>query len=80
MTIGESDYRGIGLGQQIVAFLIKQAETLGAKRVELGVFEFNDPARGLYKKCGFERIGQLSQFTYHDNRWWDDIRMEYNLQ
>jgi RimJ/RimL family protein N-acetyltransferase len=45
-------------------------------RIELGVFEFNTVAIGLYKKMGYNEIGRIEDFTYWNGKMWQDIRME----
>ncbi len=49
-------YRGKGVGEFILKFLIEQALSLGIKVVELetGTTDYFRPARRLYKRFGFE--------------------------
>jgi len=51
----------------------------GLKRIELGVFEFNENARRLYQKLGYKEIGRIPDFTYWNGKMWPDIRMEKEL-
>ena len=48
----------------------------GCKRIELGVFEFNEPAKKLYQKMGYAEIGRIPNFTFWQGKMWTDIRME----
>ena len=80
ITIGEADTRGRGIGYKAIRFLEQQISTEGLKRIELGVFEFNKPARALYRKLGYQEIGRIDAFTYWDGRMWQDIRMEKYLR
>jgi len=48
---------GAGLGGQLFRIGLEQARALGFEQIELGVFEPNERAIALYKKCGFEVWG-----------------------
>ncbi len=76
ITIGEAHGRGKGIGRQSLHYLEKQIRLHGCTRIELGVFEFNGPARTLYQKMGYQEIGRIAEFTYWQDRMWQDIRME----
>ncbi|WP_110515528.1 GNAT family N-acetyltransferase [Herpetosiphon llansteffanensis] len=76
ITIGESQARGKGIGNQALDYLEQQIAAQGLKRIELGVFEFNQPAFALYTKRGYREIGRINEFTYWQERMWADIRME----
>ncbi len=76
ITIGEHQARGQGIGNQALAYLEQQIATQGLRRIELGVFEFNQPAFALYAKRGYHEIGRITDFTYWQGRMWADIRME----
>ena len=47
----------------------------GARRFEIGVFEFHTKALTLYKKLGYKEFKRISSFTFFNGRMWDDIRM-----
>ncbi|MFD1021000.1 GNAT family N-acetyltransferase [Thalassobacillus hwangdonensis] len=76
ITIGESDGRGKGIGYKAITFLEKEICEQGLKRIELGVFAFNEQAYRLYERMGYEEIGRIKEFTYWDGKMWEDIRME----
>ena len=76
ITIGESVARGKGIGFSAMQFLEEEIQQQGLKRMELGVFEFNDAAIKLYKKLGFQEIARIDNFTYWQGKMWQDIRME----
>ena len=61
-------------------YLEAQVRDQGLKRIELGVFEFNSPAIGLYKKMGYKEIGRIKDFTFYQGEMWADIRMEKYLR
>lgn len=79
IIIGESEARGQGIGKRALTYLEHQVEAHGLARIELGVFEFNEQAIGLYRKLGYQEIGRLDAFTYWQGRMWQDIRMEKYL-
>ena len=76
IIIGEESARGKGIGQQALQYLEEEIRKQGLKRIELGVFEFNTSAIKLYQKAGYQEIGRLPDFTYWNDRMWQDIRME----
>lgn len=79
ITIGEASARGKGLGVPAMQFLEEEIQKAGFKRIELGVFEFNQPAQKLYMKMGYSEIGRLPGFTYWQGKMWTDIRLEKYL-
>lgn len=79
ITIGESAFRGRGLGKAAMRFVEEECVRLGLVRIELGVFEFNDAARKLYKAMGYTEFARLEDFTWLDGERRADIRMEKYL-
>ncbi len=58
LLIGEMLARGQGLAKEAVRLIMDYGfERLGLVRMELEVFETNQPAIRIYKDCGFEEIG-----------------------
>lgn len=80
ITIGEASARGKGLGIRAMQFLEEEILKAGFKRIELGVFEFNEPAKRLYTKMGYTEIGRIPKFTFWQGKMWTDIRREKHLQ
>ena len=76
INIGEKRARHRGIGSDAMLFVENHIEARGLKRIELGVFEFNENARRLYLKLGYREIGRIDNFTYWNERMWQDIRME----
>ncbi|PIC73804.1 GNAT family N-acetyltransferase [Sporosarcina sp. P17b] len=76
ISIGERQGRGKGIGFTALDYLEQQIKGQGLKRMELGVFEFNEPALKLYKKLGYREIGRIENFTYYEGDMRADIRME----
>jgi ribosomal protein S18 acetylase RimI-like enzyme len=54
-------YRGMGFGEQLFDFLLKQG---GKKTVVLDVLENNFPAMSLYKKLGFKETHRRKGIVY----------------
>lgn len=79
ITIGEESARGKGLGKLAMQYLEEEIRKEGYKRIELGVFEFNLPAQKLYQNMGYVEIGRIPDFTFWQNKMWNDIRMEKYL-
>ena len=60
MLVGDTSYRGNGIGTKIAEKALTVVfEDLGMHRVELVVFDFNSPAIRLYTKLGFVEEGRL---------------------
>jgi len=79
IILGEESARGKGIGKQALDYLEVEIKKQGLKRIELGVFEFNTSAIKLYQKAGYQEIGRIPDFTYWNDRMWQDIRMEKYL-
>jgi ribosomal-protein-alanine N-acetyltransferase len=61
------DYRGRGLGEQMMRELMARAAARGAQRVTLEVREHNTPAQTLYRKLGFvTQPGAIRKRYYED--------------
>ena len=75
LLIGEKAYLGQGLGRKTMALLENECRALHYRKIELGVFRFNERAHHLYQEMGYEEIEVNAGFTYHDGKWHDDIRM-----
>ncbi|MDP6934513.1 MAG: GNAT family N-acetyltransferase [Myxococcota bacterium] len=75
LLIGESRLRGSGLGHRIVAHLEGLAAHAGAERIEVGIFEFNEPALGLFTKLGYEPFARRPDRTWWNGRRWAEVRM-----
>lgn len=79
LCIGEKEYRGKRIGEQVVKLLEKKVKKLKISRIEVGIFAFNERAYKLYKRLGYKEVKILENFTYYDNKWHNDIRMEKYL-
>ncbi len=76
ICIGEGAYRGKGVAQEAMTFLEEQCKVLGLKRIELGVFEYNQRARAFYEKMGYKTFDRIEDFVYFDGKWRADVRLE----
>ncbi|CDQ20305.1 Protein N-acetyltransferase, RimJ/RimL family [Halobacillus karajensis] len=76
ISIGEPAGRGRGIGFEAMRYLEERIKERGIKRVELGVFEFNEHAHRLYRKLGYKEMARIPDFTYWNGQMWADIRME----
>ena len=79
IVIGEKEYWGSGVAQFAMKVFEEESIKRGAIRAELGVFEFNTRARQFYKKLGYTEFSSVKDLTFWDGRFWNDIRMEKNL-
>lgn len=79
ICIGEPEGRRKGYGRIAMEFIEDFARSYGLDRLELGVFEFNAPARKLYESCGYKEIGRNAGFAWHNGRKFSDIRMEKRI-
>jgi RimJ/RimL family protein N-acetyltransferase len=80
INIGEESARGKGIGAQAMKYLEKEINARGFQRIELGVFAFNTNAIKLYQKLGYQEIARIEDFTFWQDRFWQDIRMEKYLK
>ncbi len=70
IEIGEPDVRGHGVGTRAMELLLEHAFLqLGMNEVTLGVFEFNHPARALYRRLGFAYVGTYG-WHWADGQFW----------
>ena len=80
INLGEESARGKGVGTLAMKYLEEQIKSHGLQRIELGVFEFNASALKLYQKLGYQEIARIEDFTFWQDRLWQDIRMEKHLK
>lgn len=75
--IGEEEYRGKGLGTEVIDLLLDFGfNNLRLHNINLAVFDFNEPAIKCYKKLGFKEYGRRHESYYLDGKWHDEIEME----
>ena len=79
VVLGEAHARGKGFGRLAMEFIEDEARKQGAEFAQIGVFEFNARARGLYESLGYEEIARKPKFTWWKGKTWTDIRMQKTL-
>ena len=53
----DSKYQGMGLGRELLRYMLRKAAELNAQRVFLEVRESNSVAQSLYSSEGFNEVG-----------------------
>lgn len=69
------EYRGQGIGEQLLAACIAKARTRGITRIELETRIDNARAIGLYSKLGFVHEAQKKNAMRFDGVYYDAIQM-----
>ena len=76
IIIGESAYRGKGLGTEVVELITFYGfDRLNLNRVYLGVTHENKGAVRAYEKAGYAYEGTLKDDIYRNSRYYDSMRM-----
>ena len=70
-----ANYRGRGIGSQLLSRTIEHAWSSGLKRLELEVFADNEPAIRLYKKHGYVQEGLKRYARFIDGQYQDIVVM-----
>ena len=75
------DYRGEGLGEQLLKTTIEEAKSAlsGLRIIELSVFGNNHVAQSLYKKVGFKEWGKLPGGLLYKGEYIDHVSMYYPI-
>jgi RimJ/RimL family protein N-acetyltransferase len=69
------EFRGQGLGSQLVSAVLAHAKTFGLEKVELHVYTTNVAAIALYKKFGFVEEGLIKNYRKLDGQYFDCLAM-----
>jgi len=81
VLIGETGCRGKGYGTEMVREMVMFGfMTLGLTEMNLGVFDFNEPAIACYKKLGFNQYEFRKNARRIDNEEWNLIMMRLTRQ
>lgn len=75
----KSDYRGIGIGTQIIHVLKEESKKAGLKMLVLDAFATNKTALALYRKMGFQDAGRIPKAICKNGKYIDLIRMTLEL-
>lgn len=73
------DYRGKGVGSQLMEKALAYAKSFGLEKVELHVYSTNTQAIELYKKFGFKESGAIAKYRKLEGRYFDSLFMEVFL-
>jgi ribosomal protein S18 acetylase RimI-like enzyme len=73
------EFRGKGLGTQLLSRALKHAKDIGLEKIELSVYTENADAIKLYKKLGFSEIGIIKHYRKLNGRYFDCLEMELFL-
>jgi RimJ/RimL family protein N-acetyltransferase len=76
VLVGEPSLRRRGLGTQMVRGVVRSGfDELGLHRIELLVFDFNQPAIACYRTVGFRIEGHLRDALYSQGQFWNLVLM-----
>lgn len=76
VLVGEKQLCGKGIGTQMMKSILYLAlSEMNLHRVELIVFDFNEPTIKIYKKLGFQIEGHLRDYRKVDNKYWSAYLM-----
>jgi len=79
VAIGETEYRGKGIGQRAVKYILEYGfKKLGFHKIWLDVHARNEKAISCYKKCGFVVEGIFKDQVLYEDGYDDEIRMAIN--
>jgi RimJ/RimL family protein N-acetyltransferase len=77
IVIGETDFWGLGYGQEATRLLLEYGfQLLNLNSIILGVFEYNQRAVACYKKVGFKEIGRRREARIIGEKKYDAILMD----
>lgn len=69
------EFRGQGVGSQLLQKVLDHAKIFGLEKVELQVYNTNTSAVALYKKFGFEQEGLIRKYRKLDGQYFDCLSM-----
>lgn len=70
------DFRGQGLGRQLLLALIKESEKNGIWTLQASIFPENRASITLHQSCGFRIVGVRERIGKMCNIWRDTVLME----
>lgn len=74
-----AQYRGIGIGREMVKVLLREAKKLGVKNVEVEFLATNKAAIRTYQKAGFIQAGRIPRKVRRDGKYLDSVIMVRQL-
>lgn len=73
----DPDRLGQGFGKEVSRIVVEYAfASLGLRRVDLAVLEFNQRAIRCYERCGFRKVGRLANAAVIEGQPYADVLME----
>jgi ribosomal-protein-alanine N-acetyltransferase len=76
IMIGEKDYWGKGMGEEVTRLIVEYAfSRLNLRRIGLVVFEEHEPAVRCYQKIGFKVEGCLREQMFHEGKYKNHLYM-----
>ncbi|MFD1956072.1 arsinothricin resistance N-acetyltransferase ArsN1 family A [Paenibacillus thailandensis] len=70
------DYRGMGIGKQLLSALIEECKTLGYWKLLSRIFDFNTGSRQLCRSLGFREVGIYEKHGQLDGKWLNCVIVE----
>src|SRR5262249_51567935 len=70
------DARGRGIGQALLAALIRASETAGIWTLQAGIFPENKPSLAIHRRCGFRLVGRRERIGRQGGIWRDVLLFE----
>ncbi|WP_457557709.1 N-acetyltransferase family protein [Candidatus Harpocratesius sp.] len=77
--IVQDHYRNQGIGYKLIQYAAKLARLIGKQKLILSTFTSNNMAIHLYKKCGFHSVGIYHNQYFINERFQDELMMEWFL-
>lgn len=75
-----SEYRGQGIGRKLLESLIEELKNHSQiKKIRIGVVSSNTLAAELYKRLGFEVVGEFKKELFVDSKYYDELLLEMYL-
>jgi phosphinothricin acetyltransferase len=71
-----AEYRGQGIGRQLMLALIAESEQRGIWTLQGATFPENEASLRLQESCGFRQIGRRERIAQHRGVWRDTILTE----
>jgi len=72
----DSDFRGMGVGDQLMKQLITESEKHGIWTLQAGIFPENEASIALHRKNGFRILGIREKIGKMNNIWRDTAMLE----
>lgn len=71
-----AEYRGRGIGAQLLAALIAESERNGIWTLQSSIFPENQASARLQRRFGFRVVGRRERIARRDGRWRDTLILE----